>query len=55
MVGVKARECWHSIKEAFQPTIPDSQGQISQVIEFGLLLGVVIEVNSNVPMLELGR
>jgi len=48
------REGWHSVKEAFRPTIPDSQGQVSRVIEFGLLLGVIIEMKSKVPMLELG-
>jgi len=38
---------WLAIK--FQPTIPDSQGQVSTyVIAFGLLLGVVIVMNSNV-------
>jgi len=25
----KGSECWHAIKKLFQPTIPDSQGQVS--------------------------
>ena len=38
--------CWYAIRK-LQPTISDSQGQMSSDIGFGLLLRVVIAMNSN--------